>query len=224
MASFDQDVQRPRMEAARTYDRLSRFYDWTEGLFERRHQDLGLRALDAVPGERVLEIGYGTGRCLASMARSVGPDGAVAGVDISPGMRRVASARLRRFDLASRVDLRLGDAVELPFADGVFDAIFTSFCLELFATRDIPLVLGECRRVLRPGGRLAVVALASSAQPGLMSRAYLLAHALFPRLVDCRPIPVEGLLDAAGFGQITSVRSSLLGLPVAVVTAVSENP
>jgi deazaflavin-dependent oxidoreductase (nitroreductase family) len=213
------DVQRSRSEAARTYDSLSRIYDSTEGLFERGHQDLGLHALAARPGERILEVGHGTGRCLAAIARSVGRQGRVTGIDISEGMHRVASRRLYRLGLTDRVDLRVGDALHLPFGDEAFDGVFTSFCLELFSNADIPVLLGECSRVLRPGGRMVVVSLASTERPGTMARAYLWAHTRFPRLVDCRPIPVETLLERAGFKPIESMRKPLFGLPVAVVKA-----
>jgi SAM-dependent methyltransferase len=60
-----------------------------------------------------------------------------------------AEARLRRARLADRVELRLAS----------FDALFMAFTLELFDTPEIPLVLAECRRVRRSGGRLIVVAL-----------------------------------------------------------------
>ncbi len=214
------DVHRPRADAARTYDRLSRIYDLTEGPFERPYQDLGLRLLAGRPGERVLEIGHGTGRCLVALARAVGPDGRVTGLDISEGMRRVAQRRLSRAGLADRTDLRVGDAIALPFADRSFDAIFTSFCLELFSTTDIPLVLRECRRVLRPGGgRIVVVSLASSRQPGLITRVYLWGHSRFPRVVDCRPIPLRALVEKAGLHPDREIRRRLLRLPVAVVRA-----
>jgi ubiquinone/menaquinone biosynthesis C-methylase UbiE len=213
------DVQRPRGDAARTYDRLSRVYDFTEGFFERGHQDLGLLALAAQPGEHILEIGYGTGRCLAAIARSVGPNGRVAGVDISEGMHHVATRRLRRLGMADRADVRVEDALDLPFQNESFDAVFTSFCLELFSTKDIPVLLRECRRVLRRGGRMVVVSLASTEHPGFIARSYLWAHLHFPRLVDCRPIPVESFLEEAEFGPIDSVAKPLLGLPVVVVKA-----
>jgi ubiquinone/menaquinone biosynthesis C-methylase UbiE len=213
------DVERPRSDAARMYDRLSRVYDFTEGLFERGAQNAGLRMLAAQPGEQILEVGYGTGRCLAVIAQSVGTDGRVAGVDISEGMHQVASRRVQRLHLAKRVDLRVGDALHLPFQDGSYDAIFTSFCLELFSTADIPILIGECRRVLRPDGRMVVVSLASTDRPNLAERAYIWAHNRFPRLVDCRPIPLEVLLDQAGFGRIDSERRSLFGLLTAIVRA-----
>ncbi|MGZ4108068.1 MAG: class I SAM-dependent methyltransferase [Actinomycetota bacterium] len=215
------DVRRPRADAARTYDRLSRIYDITEGLFERSYQDVGLRLLEARPRESVLEIGHGTGRCLVEVARAVGADGSVAGLDISRGMHQVAKRRLSRARLARRVDLRLGDAVALPFRDDSFDAAFTSFCLELFSSADIPVVLAECRRVLRPGGRIVVVALGSTTRPGPMTRAYVWGHAHLPRLLDCRPIAVRELLEQTRFHPTREIRRSLLELPVTVVRAMT---
>ena len=223
-AEAQADVRRPRAEAARTYDRLSRFYDYTEGLFERRHQDIGLGELAAQPGEQVLEIGYGTGRCLVAIARSVGPRGKVAGIDISAGMCEVTRKRLRRKGLSERVDLRVGDAVQLPFEDGSFDAIFSSFCLELFAAADVPNLLGECRRVLRPGGRIVVVSMVSTSHLGTVTRVYLWGHEHFPRFVDCRPIPLEKWLVRAGFRPDRVLRSGLFGLPVAVAKATLATP
>lgn len=212
-------VGRPRHEAARTYDRLSRVYDLSEGLFERGRQDLGLRLLAAGEGERILEVGHGTGRCLAAIAEAVGPDGRVAGIDLSPGMHRQAERRLRRTGLEARCDLHVGDATALPFGDGSFDAVFMSFVLELFDTPDIPQVLGECRRVLRPGGRIAVVSLALDPVSGPVARAYLWGHERFPRALDCRPIPVADAIAAAGFEATRSVRSPLFGLRVDAVLA-----
>jgi ubiquinone/menaquinone biosynthesis C-methylase UbiE len=213
------DVERPRAEAARTYDRLSGVYDLTEGLFERRPQDLGLRLLGARPDERILELGSGTGRCLVALARGVGPNGRVAGLDISSGMHRVAQRRVERTGLADRVNLVVGDGVGLPFADRSFDAVFASFVVELFSSADIPAVLGGCRRVLRPGGRLVVVGLASQEPPGALARAYAWGHARAPRLLDCRPIPIRAFVERSGLRPTREIRRSLFGLPVAAVRA-----
>ena len=87
----------------------------------------------------------------------MGDTGHVVGLDISPGMREVATERLAHAGLAGRVDLQVGDGSSLAFADDSFDAVFLSFTLELFDTPELGVVLGECRRVLRPGGRFGLV-------------------------------------------------------------------
>ena len=56
--------------------------------------------------------------------------------------------------LAERVDLRCGDAAQLPFETDFFDVVFMAFTLELFDTPEIPKVLSECKRVLKPAGSL----------------------------------------------------------------------
>jgi len=204
---------------ARTnYNRMSRFYDLFAGTSERRFTGIGLQMLAAWPGENVLEIGFGTGHSLVALMRSVGVSGKVTGVDISEGMLRMAQSRIKKAGLATQVDLRLGDAASLPFDADDFDAIFASFTLELFPSDEIPLVLAECRRVLRPGGRLGVVALAK--ENNRMVRLYEWFHLRWPQVVDCRPIFVRQGIETAGFQIKESVVKTMWGLPVEVVVAV----
>jgi len=210
-------VSRSKRQAKVYYDRLSRWYDWVAGSAERRLRALGLRRLEASRGDVVLEIGYGTGAAVLELARAVGPTGRVAGIDLSVGMAGVARRKLTRSGLAPRVDLRVGDAVELPYAADTFDAAFMSFTLELFDTPEIPRVLSECVRVLRPGGRLVVVSLAK--RGGRLEHLYERLHDRFPVLIDCRPIPVQELIRAAGLTISTVDGDRLWGLPVAIVSA-----
>jgi ubiquinone/menaquinone biosynthesis C-methylase UbiE len=93
------------------------------------------------------------------LAQAVGDTGKVYGLDLSEGMRNVAQARIEKAGLADRVDLHLGDAVQLPFESDSFDAVSMSSVLELFGTPEIPFVLRQCRRVLHVGGRICVVSL-----------------------------------------------------------------
>jgi len=213
-------VRRPAKDARRAYNKLSRWYDALANASEGPLRDRGLQALAAQPGERVLEIGFGTGHALVSLAHSCTPSGYVVGVDISDGMAAVAARRLTKAGCAGRAALALSDGARLPFAAGSFDAVFMSFTLELFDTPLLPLVLASCRETLKSSGRLCVVALAKEPRgDALPARLYELAHRMLPRWVDCRPIFVGPLLQAHGFCIAVPSRYAMWGLPVDVVLA-----
>ncbi|MDZ7844583.1 MAG: methyltransferase domain-containing protein [Anaerolineales bacterium] len=212
-------VDRPRQAAGEFYDRISGFYDLlaasSEGPFIRR----GLKMLQARPGDRVLEIGSGTGRALVDLSRSVGPSGRVTGIDLSEGMMDIARERLGGSGTEEKADLIIGDAVSLPLRDGSRDKIFSSFTLDLFSAADIDRVLEECQRVLRTEGRLVVVALSQDQPLPPAGKAYQWLHTKFPGVIDCRPLPVRSLLERAGF-QIRDHRRDLMwGIPVSITAA-----
>jgi len=212
-------VQRSKAEARAAYDGMSRWYDLLAGSNEQAFVRLGLQKLLAVESEVILEIGFGTGQALVALAQAVGTSGRVYGIDISEGMRRVAWERLKAAGLEGRVDLELGDAVQLPFQDHFFDGVFMSFTLELFDTPEIPEVLYECRRVLKEGGRLSVVAMSRMGKAGMMLRLYEWAHEKLSRYLDCRPIFVQQALEQAGFQVVDSELRSMWGIPVEIVAA-----
>ena len=176
----------------------------------------GLEKLDARPGEKVLEIGFGTGHSLVSLAQSVGSTGKVFGLDLSERMLDVARDNLRKAGLADRVELTCGDAVQLPYPPDLLDAIFMSFTLELFDTPEIPKVLAECKRVLRRRGRIVVVAVSKEGEGGIILHVYEWSHRHFPNLVDCRPIFVRQSMESAGF-LIESAERQMMWVPVEVV-------
>ena len=209
-------VTRSKKQARANYNRLSRWYDWIAGS-EDRYRQMGVQTLNPQPTERLLEIGFGTGQCLLEFARQVGSDGWVCGFELSEGMAAVADERISTAGLGDRVSLLLGDAVELPFADHSFDAIFASFTLELFDTPDIPRVLQQCARILRPGGRLATVTLVKTDQPGFAERLYEWFHARMPVAVDCRPIWAQPVIEQAGFEIIEVISEKMWGLPLEII-------
>jgi demethylmenaquinone methyltransferase/2-methoxy-6-polyprenyl-1,4-benzoquinol methylase len=196
---------------------LSRWYDIVAGSSEKKYRDIGLQKLDAHSGERILEIGFGTGHCILALAHSVGETGKVYGIDLSDGMLAIAQNRVHQAGLSDRVDLRAGDAAALPFAQGEFDGVFMSFTLELFDSPEIPLVLDQCYAALRPGGRLAVVALVKKA--GTAVKIYEWVHEKMPVAVDCRPIYAQPALTTAGFSIKDVSPMSMWGLPVEIILA-----
>ena len=172
-------------------------------------------------GERLLEIGFGTGHVLAELAKAVGPTGKVFGIDISENMLAEAKAVVEQEQLADRVSLVCGDAEQLPYDPDSMDGIFMCFTLELFDTPDIPMVLAECKRVLRPGGRLVVVAVSKEGPQGLVIRAFEWTHRHFPNLMDCRPIYARRALEAAGF-IIEDHSVQTMWVPVEIVRGSKE--
>lgn len=211
-------VLQSKEETRAFYDKISGVYDVLAEHSEGPVRQTGLDKLALVPGERVLEIGYGTGHCLVQLAKAVGPEGKVFGIDLSEGMRAQARIRLQKEHLVDRVELSSGDATHLPYPGGSMDAVFMSFTLELFDTPEIPQVLAECRRALRIGGRIGVVAITKEAKEGFAVEAYEWTHQHFPNLLDCRPIFVRRALEAAGL-SIKDATITMMWVPVEIVVA-----
>ncbi|MEU4644189.1 demethylmenaquinone methyltransferase [Micromonospora sp. NPDC049460] len=136
-------------EVAAMFDGVAARYDLTNTVMtagrDRAWRRATREALGLRPGERVLDVGAGTGVSTEELARS----GAYAvGADLSLGMLH-AGKRTR-----PAVPLLAGDALRLPFADGVFDAVTISFALRNVV--DTEAALREFARVTRPGGRLVI--------------------------------------------------------------------
>ena len=207
-----------------SYDRIAPFYTALEGFWEGPARAAGLGALMAARGDSVFEVGCGPGNALCELARSVGAQGRAIGIDLSSRMCTIARHRLVRDGQCDTGAVVQADAVRLPFADGTFDAGFMSFTLELFDSPDIPVVLSECQRLLRPQGRMTVVALNAQHPAPLMQRAYEWGHRRFPRLLDCRPIRLEAWMRDAGFIIMHVTERSLWGLPVSIVVGTPPSP
>lgn len=214
-------VNRSRSDAMQTYDRYSRWYDWISGSFERKYAETGVAQLKVQHGERVLEIGYGTGHMLIALAEQVGSTGKVVGIDISNGMYEIALNRLQKTGFDDRVKIVCGDALILPFESNTFDVVFMSFTLELFDTPDIPRLLLECQRVLRKGGRMGVVSLSKKGSESIVTRIYEKLHSIFPKWIDCRPIYLSYILTENGFQVVRERMQFMFGLNVEIVVVMN---
>ena len=141
------------------------FYDFTLWLFtlgrERSFRDRILRFAELVPGQRVLDVGCGTGSLAIAAKRKVGPEGVACGVDASPEM--LARARSKSHKAGLEVDFLQAPAQALPFPDAKFDVVLNTLMLHHLPRASREQCLAEMKRVLRPGGRLLVVEFAAPA-------------------------------------------------------------
>lgn len=137
------------------WDAYAPFYDWENARTFGRRDVRFWTALAARTRGRVLELGCGTGRLLAPLARS-GAD--VIGIDRSPAMLARARQRVRRLARVSRPDVLLGDIRALPFPDAAFSVVLAPYGMlqSLTTDADLDAALREAARVLGPRGVLGV--------------------------------------------------------------------
>ncbi|OGO52941.1 MAG: hypothetical protein A2148_06775 [Chloroflexi bacterium RBG_16_68_14] len=141
------------------YNRWWRWYDFSTKLAEltRGFSDIAERRkavgrLDLKPGQRVLEVGVGTGENLPLLAESVGATGRPVGLDISTAMLRRCRQKLDRDGV--RADLIEGEATNLPFADDEFDAVLNFGSFNGLDNRE--RALEEMMRVAKPGAKIVI--------------------------------------------------------------------
>ena len=215
-------VLRSKEEAREAYDRISKFYDYTEGIFEKKYINMALKEFKIRKGEVILEIGFGTGNALIKIAEYIGKNGVVYGIDISPKMLELAKNKIRKRLFTGRVKLTCGDAIKLPYSNNKFDAVFLSFTLELFDTCEIPKVLKEIKRVLKLNGRLGVVSLSKDNGKSLFLRLYEWAHIKFPKYIDCRPIFVTKSIKDTGFNIGYKKKAKIFLAPIEIVIGIKN--
>jgi demethylmenaquinone methyltransferase/2-methoxy-6-polyprenyl-1,4-benzoquinol methylase len=114
-------------------------------------------------GDRALDICCGTGMLTMELARGVGPEGAVTGLDFSENMLKVAKDKITQFAYQENITLIQGDAMKLPFDDNSFNCVTVGWGL-----RNVPSVmqvLKEMQRVVKPGGKVVSLDMAKPTAP-----------------------------------------------------------
>ncbi|MBW4699963.1 MAG: bifunctional demethylmenaquinone methyltransferase/2-methoxy-6-polyprenyl-1,4-benzoquinol methylase UbiE [Aphanocapsa lilacina HA4352-LM1] len=142
---------------APVYDRIN---DRMSFGLHRVWKKMAVRWSGCGPGDTVLDLCCGTGDLAFLLARRVGVEGTVWGVDFAAAQL----AQARRRDREGRVRWLEADALDLPFDDDSFDAVTQGFGLRNVV--DIPACFAQLRRVLKPGGRAVILDLHAPADAG----------------------------------------------------------
>lgn len=198
-----------------------RFYDWIGArydlvaLYEGVAVQQALAQLDVCPGNTTVDVGTGTGRHLKVLRQAVGPAGVAVGVDISRVMLQIASKR-------SGGAVCQADARALPILDNTVDRLLASYLLDLIPLDDLARALAEFRRVLKPGGRVALVSLTEGTDP--MSHFLIALWKAVYRISPvacggCRPVQLADLVATIGYRDVTREVVLQAGIPSELVLA-----
>ena len=132
------------------YDVHAMFYDATFGRLVRRRIERAIHHMNIGDGDRVLDLGIGTGVSMNFYPRHAN----LVGVDLSGGMLREARKKIREMGL-DRFFVFQANALQLPFADSTFDHVFISHVISVVS--DPVLLVREAQRVAKPGARIVIV-------------------------------------------------------------------
>jgi ubiquinone/menaquinone biosynthesis C-methylase UbiE len=141
-------------DAERARDLAARLERRAKAEDEVAARDTYLGLLDIAAGERVLDVGCGSGAVTRAIAKRVGSRGLAVGLDQSPALLAVARELARQAGVGDCVEFHEGNALRLPFPDSSFDAVVCVTVLSHVPKGEA--AIPELVRVLRPGGRLGV--------------------------------------------------------------------
>jgi ubiquinone/menaquinone biosynthesis C-methylase UbiE len=203
---------------ADVYRRIAPSYDLWAWLTETRARNRCLELAAIQDGEDVLEVAVGTGLAFEKIV-AANPSGRNEGIDLTEAMLARAEKKARRTG-SGNYRLQVGDAYDLDFPDGSFDVLINNYMFDLLPEQDFATVLAEFRRVLRPGGRLAMVNMTRGERwyHGTWERIYRINPAL---LGGCRGVTLLPVLKECGFRHATRETISQMTFPSEIVYAIA---
>jgi demethylmenaquinone methyltransferase/2-methoxy-6-polyprenyl-1,4-benzoquinol methylase len=161
----------------------------TNPLFEPLYRRV-IRDIRLPKGSRGLDVGCGIGLQAILLADEIGSEGEVIGLDISSEFLARAEKNIEEAGLCGRVSFKAGDMHKLPFADKIFDWLWSASCVGYNAPEPVPL-LKETARVIKPGGKIALLIYSSQillpGYPLLEAKLNATSAGIAPFTVDRRP-------------------------------------
>ncbi len=205
----------------RAYNRRSWVYSKTVAQMEWTYHLTALDMANIKAGEKILEVAVGPGLTLVELAKRAGRETKIHGIDTSTGMLSLAEKNLLAHGF-SNFQLEEADSRQLPFEDNTFDFLYNGYMLDLIPVQDMPKILNEFHRVLKPGGRMILLNMSKRDETTKSSRetlySILPAKLILYILGGCRPVLMAGMVNAARFENTT--RTFLDGkFPSEIVTA-----
>jgi ubiquinone/menaquinone biosynthesis C-methylase UbiE len=171
-------------------------YGFWSSLFEGRAARRAYEVAGLAGSESVLEVAVGGGEFFSALAKNGGLKRCV-GVDLSAQMLCRARRRLAARGVERR-NLCRASALSLPFGNATFEILFNLYMIDLLIDEDVPAVLREFARVVRPGGRLILLSMAR--QSRVINAVWMWLYRRSPVMTGgCRPVPVEEMLEANGW-------------------------
>ena len=156
MVGLEENSKKTRVREM--FDSIAPRYDLLNHLLsfgvDRRWRRRMVGVVAAGTPAAILDVAAGTGDVAVALARRL-PAARITGIDLSGEMLAVGRGKVARRGLCDRIELVQGDAEQLPFPDGTFDAVTIGFGIRNFGS--IEAGLAEAFRVLRPGGRLCIL-------------------------------------------------------------------
>ena len=211
------DAQIEKVRVAKIYRKIAPSYDLWAWLTESKARDRCLELAAIQNGEQVLEVAVGTGLAFEKILEA-NPSGRNEGIDLTDAMLIRAEKKAAK-SATNNYCLRVGDAYDLDFANDSFDVLINNYMFDLLPQQDFLTVLEEFKRVLRPGGRLAIVNMAKGTRwyNGIWEFIYRINPAL---LGGCRGVSLLPQIEACGFRNIRREYISQLTFPSEIVSGV----
>jgi ubiquinone/menaquinone biosynthesis C-methylase UbiE len=201
----------------RVYDHISAIYPASTFFFHSKAHSCALTHSGIENGMQVLEIATGSGEMFRRLVKA-NPDGKTFGLDLSPNMAARTQRRARKEFPSAEAHCGAVDVRSMPFRNASFDAVVCCYLLELLSQDDIRLTLREIARVLRPGGRFALVVIGQNVKT--FNRIYGVCGSLVPafwgRQVEQS---VPNLVNKAGLKIVANELVRQTGYPSRVLVA-----